>query len=139
MSDARTFARRAVQAIRAPLPTGEGTLYVEGVPAMKMDDREGIRRLVAGYCIRTALEKGCTKIVVRHPRRTPITFDVVELLAQTSRYLGHWPVPRMKHVPANIASIGMLNYGATFDRVRPMITVPTTLVSGFESGEKETR
>src|SRR3990167_6930278 len=58
MSQVRTFARQAIETIKAPLPKVEGTLYVEGVPAVRMDDREGVRRLVAGDCLRGALGIG---------------------------------------------------------------------------------
>ena len=141
MSQVRTFARQAIQTIKAPLPKGEGTLYVEGVPALRMDDREGVRRLVAGYCLRVALERGCSRIVVRHPHRAPIGFDVVELLVGTVKHIGYWPVPKMRRVPANIATVGMLNYGAEMAPVRPQVAYPInplTPVFGSESDGKET-
>lgn len=141
MMTSRAFARRAVETIKAPVPVGEGTLYVEGVPAVTMDDREGVRQIVASYCLRVALERGCARIVVRHPRRGPITFDVLDLLVGTTRRLGYWPVPRMRQVPANIATAGMLGYGAELAPQRPVVafaTNPLTPVFGSESDGKET-
>jgi hypothetical protein len=139
----KSSAVRVVRAIAAPVPqTGGGTLYVEGVPAVRMDDHEYVRRMVATYCLRVALEKGCTRIVVRHPTRQGIAFDVVDLLTATARQLGYWPRPAIPKVPATLATVGMLARGSELAPVRPQIAVPASFtlsppVSGLDPGGKE--
>jgi hypothetical protein len=140
----RSTARALVQAIKAPVPTGGGgTLYVEGAPADKYDDKEFIRRMVARYALRMALEKGCTRIVVRHPTRAPIAFDVADVLLGNWREMGgHLPAPigRPK-VFTKLATVGFHALGAECGPTRPTFTVPQsfalTPVSGLDPGGKE--
>lgn len=134
----RSTARAIVQAIKAPVPTtGGGTLYVEGVPAVGWDTREQIRESVARYALRVALDKGLARIVVRHPRRGDVAFDVVDLILATVADIGCWPiVPRY---PVGLATANKLAVGAEIARTRPSVFLPAALtpVSGFESGRKE--
>lgn len=126
----RTDARRAIQTIKAPVPTAEKTLNVtaESIPVLKMDDLEYVRSMVARYCLRVAMELGCSKIVIHHPTRGAIPFDVVDVLKDTVRRIGYWPVPAMKRVPTNIATMGFTRvHGAEVSRVRGYVPVP----SGF--------
>ena len=137
MSTTRERARNAIRVIKAPMPThGESTLWVEGIPVLKLDNHEYVRSMVARYAIRTALEKGCARIGVRHPHRTPLMFDVTDLLFDTVTRVGHWPVPKFRKVPVNFATVGMQSLGAEIARTRPLFTVPRAFAGSPLPGEK---
>lgn len=131
----RSGHRALVQSIQAPVPVSEGTLYVEGVPADKWDDREAIRVLVARYAVRVALELGKTKIVVRHATRAPITFDVVDLLHGIARLGGgRLPRPVLPVMPSNIATVGFRGLGAEIAPTRFACVVPAFPVTPAQKG-----
>lgn len=125
----RSTARRVVHAIKAPVPTHEGgtlTVEVGHIPAREWDNAEHVRSVIATYVTRYALERGCTRVVVKHPSRDPIAFDVVERIQHSARVAGMYP-SMPGRVPAQLATVGFRALGAEMDRTRPMIAVPSTL------------
>ena len=131
----RATAQAVVRAIQAPVPTSSGgTLYVSGVPADKWDDTEFIRRMVATYCTRVALEKGCTRVTVLHPTRDPITFDVIDRIQRVARGVGHYPHPHLGATPRNLATMGFRALGADLTPRRALVPVSAVLTSSPVSG-----
>lgn len=106
----------------------EKTLHVTGAPLVWPAD------VVARYCMRVALENGCTKVSVHQGTRTPVEFDVMDLVTR-SRALtmtGRMNVPKMKQVPADLATKGFAAVGSFTDEKKTLVTVPSLIhVSGL--------
>jgi len=89
---------------------------------------------VARYCMRVALENGCTTIAVRQGTRSPQYFDVMALISYSRTLVPHGrlAVPKMKIVPPDLATKGFAAVGSFTDEKKTLVTVPSlTRVSGF--------
>ena len=89
---------------------------------------------VARYCMRVALENGCTTIAVRQGTRSPCYFDVMALITYSRSLLPHGQlaVPKMTVVPPDLATKGFASLGSYTDEKKTFVTVPSrTRVSGL--------
>ena len=110
------------------------TLHVTGAPTCWP------MTVVAQYCLRVALEQGCTKISVYQGRHKHWDFDVMELctLSRAWHAGGHLGTPKMKHVPKNLATKGFEALGSFTDTKETFVTVTSSpLVSGNPGQEGE--
>lgn len=106
----------------------EKTLHVTGAPLVWPAEA------VARYCMRVALENGCTKITVRQGTRSPQDFDVMSLISYSRSLVphGHLAIPKMKHVPPDLATKGFASLGSYTDEKKTLVVVPSlTRVSGL--------
>lgn len=106
----------------------EKTLHVTGAPTVWPAEA------VARYCMRVALENGCTTIAIRQGTRSPQYFDVMSLITYSRSLIphGHLAVPKMKHVPPDLATKGFASLGSYTDEKKTFVTVPSlTRVSGL--------
>lgn len=106
----------------------EKTLHVTGAPLVWPAEA------VARYCMRVALENGCTTIAVRQGRRSPQYFDVMALIRYSRTLMPHGQlaVPTMKIVPPDLATKGFAAMGSFTDEKKTFVTVPSlTRVSGL--------
>lgn len=89
--------------------------------------------LVAKYCLRTALENGCTRITVHQGALRKTDFDVIQLVKWTrSQNSGYLPTsPHM--LPSNLATAHMLNMGAELGVTKPHAAVSVDLTAAKES------
>src|SRR3990172_4903549 len=76
----------------------ERTLYATGAPLVWPAEA------VARYCMRVALENGCTTIAVCQGRHSPQYFDVMSLISYSRSLMPHGQlaVPKMKVVPPDL-------------------------------------
>lgn len=106
----------------------EKTLYVTGAPTVWPDEA------VARYCMRVALENGCTTIAVCQGTRSPHYFDVMSLISYSRTLVPHGQlaVPKMNVVPADLATKGFASLGSYTDEKKTLVTVPSLArVSGL--------
>lgn len=106
----------------------EKTLHVTGAPLVWPAEA------VARYCMRVALENGCTTIVVRQGNRSPQYFDVMSLITYSRSLIphGHLAVPKMKVVPPDLATKGFAALGSYTGEKKTLVVVPSlTRVSGL--------
>lgn len=106
----------------------EKTLHVTGAPLVWPAD------YVARYCMRVALENGCTKVSVHQGVRTPVEFDVMDLFTRSRQFTltGELAVPQLKHVPPDLATKGFASVGSYTDEKKTLVVVPSlTRVSGL--------
>lgn len=96
--------------------------------------------LVAQYCLRVALENGCTKIRVLKGVHCRPEYDVMDLvtlsrrLSASGRYLA---APKMTKVPANLATMQQLRLGNRLEQQRlvvPVRCVPTSPLVSKKDG-----
>lgn len=96
--------------------------------------------VVATYCLRLALENGCTRIRVIKGVHSKQEYDVMTLvkaarhLSTTGRYLHR---PTMARVPSNLATAGFERLGNILETTRPYAPVGINLkqpVSGSQTG-----
>lgn len=127
MWTARDKARRTVEYLRiAPQCQArlkhERTLHLEGAP------RVWPSSLVAQLYLRVALENGCTKIAVYQGPHARREYDVMDLVTLTRRLShGRLPVPKMRQVPANLATMGQRAVGNVLETKTDMIAVPSLI------------
>jgi hypothetical protein len=110
----------------------EKTLHVTGAPTVWPLEA------VARYCMRVALENGCTKIRVQHGVHGNQTFDVMDLITYTRSltFGGQIATPKMAVVPPDLATIGFASLGSYTDEKKTLVTVPShTRVSGSPGTE----
>jgi hypothetical protein len=110
----------------------EKTLFATGAPTVWPAEA------VARYCMRVALENGCTTIAVCQGTRSPIYFDVMSLFTYSRSLMPHGQlaVPKMKVVPPDLATKSFASVGSFTDEKKTLVTVPSlTRVSGL-SGAK---
>lgn len=106
----------------------EKTLHVTGAPLVWPAEA------VARYCMRVALENGCTTIAIRQGTRSPQYFDVMSLITYSRSLMPHGQlaVPKMKVVPPDLATTGFAALGSFTDEKKTLVTVPSlTRVSGL--------
>ncbi len=106
----------------------EKTLFATGAPLVWPAEA------VARYCMRVALENGCTSIAVCQGTRSPQYFDVMALISYSRSLMPHGQlaVPKMKHVPPDLATRGFAAVGSFTDEKKTLVTVPSlTCVSGL--------
>jgi hypothetical protein len=106
----------------------EKTLYATGAPLVWPAEA------VARYCMRVALENGCTTVAVCQGTRSPQYFDVMSLITHSRELMPHGQiaVPKMKVVPPDLATRGFAAMGSYTDEKKTFVTVPSlTRVSGL--------
>jgi hypothetical protein len=111
----------------------EKTLHVTGAPAVWPAEA------VARYCMRVALENGCTKINVIQGQHRRREFDVMDLISYTRTLTldGNIAVPKMDVVPPDLATKGFAAVGSYTDAKKTLVTVPSqTLVSSPNPGQE---
>lgn len=113
----------------------EKTLFAEGAPLVWPAEA------VARYCMRVALENGCTKIAVRQGTRAAVEFDVMELFTRSRQFSinGALTVPQMKQVPPDLATKGFASVGSFTDEKKTLVTVPSLIRVSGSPGAKGVR
>lgn len=127
MPDHRTKALNTVNYLRiAPQSIAklreERTLHVE----LPKEAHHWPVSLAAGVALRVALENGCTKIRMYKGQHCRAEYDVMQLvsmcrkLSASGRYLA---TPKMKRVPANLATMGHARLGNRLETKRLVVPV----------------
>lgn len=110
------------------------TLHVTGAPTAWPAP------VVAQYCLRVALEQGCTKIAVYQGVHRKHEYDVMDLVTLSRQWHagGHLATPNLSIVPADLATTGFRALGSFTDTKNTLVTVPSSpLVSGNPGQEGE--
>lgn len=110
------------------------TLHVTGAPSVWPAP------VVAQYCLRVALENGCTTVRVYQGQHTKRDYDVMDLVTLSREWHagGHLATPKMNIVPADLATTGFKAVGSFTDTKETLVTVPSSpLVSGNPGQEGE--
>lgn len=109
------------------------TLHVTGAPLMWSPT------VVAQYCLRVALEQGCTTVRVYIGQYIKRDYDVMDLVTVSRAWHrgGHLTTPNMKVVPADLATKGFNALGSYTDTKETFVTVPSSpLVSSPTPGQE---
>lgn len=94
---------------------------------------------IAQHCLRVALENGCTRIRIEKGVHGRAEFDVMDMvtfsrkLSASGTYLA---TPKMKKVPANLATMGFARLGNKLETKRLVVPVrwmPTLPVSAHQA------
>ena len=133
MADHRTKALNTVNYLRID-PRCQQKLREERLLVVEVPKEAAVwpAERIAQHCLRVALENGCTRIRIEKGTHERPEFDVMQLV-QLSRRLSasgtYLAAPRMKKVPANLATMGFARLGNRLETKRlvvPVRCVPTS-------------
>ena len=108
------------------------TLHVTGAPSCWP------ATVVAQYCLRVALEQGCTKIRVYIGQHKKRDYDVMDLVTLSRKWHagGHLGTPKGLIVPKYLATEGMKALGSFTDTKETLVTVPSSPLVSSDPGQE---